>query len=725
VGEKLAFDSVIPFPLAIGVVAALAVGCVAAYVATARHRVSPAAQVALILFRLVALSAVALLLLRPAWLAEETIREKLGLVLLADASKSMSIRDGDGGRSRAEVAAAILRLCGPQRRLLAQKYHFSEYQFDRSISDLAPNAYKADGDVTAIGDALALSRRQVTVGNVAGAVLLTDGANNFGRDPDVVARDFGSRKIPIYPVVIGKSEIGEAIKDVKVTSLDLGASAFARSVVPVTADLRFVYCDGEKVKVSLRVDEKTVEKKVLTVKGPDARQRVAFDFVPDTPGSRKITVDAKPVKGEIITTNNSISSYLHVLTGGLKVLYIDRPRSEFKFLRQAFAEGKDIQLTVVATLGEAVERPKTRQEWKRFDAVLVGDVPSSVFSLSQLRNLERAVSQNGIGFGMIAGTRNFSAGGYARSPVAKLLPVTLGGETPFRGEYRLRFTPGGLGHFMVRLDSDPDANRKAWAEVRPLSGGIAFSGTKPGAHVLAYGPDNQPILVVQQYGKGRTMAFAADTTWRWAFAEKDTKKFHRRFWRQALLWLGDKEGLGRANVWVGLQSLRVIKGEQMDIRAHVEDSLGRDVPDAKVKGKVVLPGGKTVPVVFRFSEDQYVCSYRPATAGDYQIRVSAYGLDGAPLGDDMVKFLAYVPEVELERPAANPEAMKRLAALSGGRLYTAETAGELFKELALRDASIEIKRTEPQPIWSGRWVLYVFLAALTLEWIVRKLNRLV
>ncbi|MEW6359143.1 MAG: glutamine amidotransferase [Planctomycetota bacterium] len=719
------FDSAISLPLAVAVVMALAAGCVGAYLVPVRQPLSPIARAALILLRMAIVAMAALLLLRPAWLKEETIREKLGLVLLADASRSMSVLDGVGGRPRYEAVKNILRLSSSQRKRLAERYHFNEYQFDRSISDLALDGYAASGNVTAIGDALTLARQQVTVGNMAGVILLTDGANNFGRDPDAVARDFGSRKIPIYPVVIGKEEVGEAVRDVKVESLDLSSSAFARSMVPVTAEIRFVYCQREKVKVVLQVDDKPAGEQVVSVAGPDMTHRVDFAFTPDTPGPRKITVRAEPVKGEIITTNNSMSSYIHVLTGGLKALYIDRPRSEFKFLRQAFAEGKDIQLTTVTTLGEKIAAPKSQADWKQFDAVLFGDVPADVFSLSQLRALELAVSQNGIGFGMIAGARNFSAGGYARSPVAKLLPVTLEGETPFQGEYRLNFTPAGLGHFMARLDKDPEANQKAWAEVRPLAGGIQFSGAKPGAHVLACGPKNEPILVVQQYGKGRTLAFAADTTWRWAFAEKDTKKFHRRFWRQVLLWLGDKEGLGRANVWIGLQSLRVVEGEQMEVRVHVEDSLGRDVSDAKVEGEIVPPDGESAPLSFRLSEDQYVAPCRPAKAGDYQVKVKAYGPDGALLGEDMARFLAYVPEVELERPAANPAAMARLASLSGGKPYTAETVQDLFKELLSRDASIEIKRTEPQPIWSSRWVLYIFLAALTLEWIVRKTQRLV
>ena len=278
---------------------------------------------------------------------------------------------------------------------------------------------------------------------------------------------------------------------------------------------------------------------------------------------------------------------------------------------------------------------------------------------------------------------------------------------------------------MLLLEEPPEANKKAWEELRPLAGGIQFGSVKAGAHILATGPNNQPILVVQQYGKGRVLAFAADTTWRWALAEQNTAKYHKRFWRQVVLWLGSKENLGRANVWIGLQSLRVVKDNPIEIKAHVEDSLGRRIPNAKIQAEVTPPKGSATPLRFAFQEDAYVCPYRPPLVGDYNITLKVFGPDGKALGEDAAKFVAYLPDVELEDPAADPDCLRRLAAASGGAFYTADQACQLFQELADRDATVAVKRTQPRPLWGSRWVLSLFLIALALEWTLRKVCKLV
>ena len=50
---------------------------------------------------------------------------------------------------------------------------------------------------------------------------------------------------------------------------------------------------------------------------------VDFTYTPDTPGEFKVTLEAVPQPGELVTTNNQLSSFVQVLKGGLHVLYIE------------------------------------------------------------------------------------------------------------------------------------------------------------------------------------------------------------------------------------------------------------------------------------------------------------------------------------------------------------------------------------------------------------------
>ena len=72
---------------------------------------------------------------------------------------------------------------------------------------------------------------------------------------------------------------------------------------------------------------------------------VKFSYTPDTPGEFKLTLEAVPQPGELVTTNNRLSSFVQVLKGGLHVLYIEGDlRVEQKFLRRSLDASRDIKV---------------------------------------------------------------------------------------------------------------------------------------------------------------------------------------------------------------------------------------------------------------------------------------------------------------------------------------------------------------------------------------------
>ena len=48
---------------------------------------------------------------------------------------------------------------------------------------------------------------------------------------------------------------------------------------------------------------------------------VKFSYIPQVPGEHKLTLEAVEQPGELVTTNNELSTFVNVLKGGLNVLY--------------------------------------------------------------------------------------------------------------------------------------------------------------------------------------------------------------------------------------------------------------------------------------------------------------------------------------------------------------------------------------------------------------------
>ena len=49
---------------------------------------------------------------------------------------------------------------------------------------------------------------------------------------------------------------------------------------------------------------------------------VALHYTPRKPGEYKVTVRVEPREGELVTTNNEVSTFVTVRAGGIKVLYL-------------------------------------------------------------------------------------------------------------------------------------------------------------------------------------------------------------------------------------------------------------------------------------------------------------------------------------------------------------------------------------------------------------------
>ncbi len=175
----------------------------------------------------------------------------------------------------------------------------------------------------------------------------------------------------------------------------------------------------------------------------------------------------------------------------------------------------------------------------------------------QQTDLEQIV-KDGAGLLMIGGQNSFAPGGWAKTLVAKVLPVNLAPVTP--AQINTKFVPeltaagkihpifAGIGDYFI----SPEGSSAATAQQVPaLSGCVAIAGAKPGASILAVHPsekiDNAPALVlaVQQYGKGRSAAFVADTTWHWNLFLRGMKQNspYNRFWGQMVRWLASQEQL--------------------------------------------------------------------------------------------------------------------------------------------------------------------------------------
>ena len=131
-----------------------------------------------------------------------------------------------------------------------------------------------------------------------------------------------------------------------------------------------------------------------------------------------------------------------------------------------------------------------------------------------------------------------------------------------------------------------------------------------------------PLLVSQEYGSGRVIAFAGDSTWRWVM--HGFASAHKRFWRQIVLWLAHKDQMAEGSVWVQLDNTRYFPGNRVDFTAGAQSPQNEPITDAEIKAEVVNPEKKRSAAVMIGKDDLKTGTFRDTLSpGDYAIEVTA------------------------------------------------------------------------------------------------------
>jgi hypothetical protein len=444
------------------------------------------------------------------------------------------------------------------------------------------------------------------------------------------------------------------------------------------------------------------------------------------PGEHKVTLavsEIEPKKGELVESNNEISTFVTVLKGGLRVQYLDGGVGSFEptFVCRALDKSPQIKVDFSYVRGPLAdgEPGSALFDHSRYDVFMLRDLPRSWIPDAALKRLADAV-ESGAGLVMLGGRQSFGPGGYAGTPVAELLPVSIHpGDRQIDGSLALLPTPQGVQHFVMRLGSEPETQRN-WQSLRPLEGASSFSGVKERARVLAESSNQLPLIVAQDFGQGRTMAIAVDTTWLW-WENEASLRHHRRFWRQVILWLAKKEQAGEDRVWVDLGKRRIAAGESLEVAAGAEDDQGNPILDASFEATITSPEGNPVPLKLLPQGDRVRGTFWGSNqAGDYQIAVTARR-EGEEIGSTRVlKFLVYEDDTELTAPAADLSLLAQMAQLTGGQYVQPERLPGFLEELRRQDLHLNVERLTQYRLWDNWPFFLAFVSLLTAEWAMRK-----
>jgi len=706
-----------------------------AYVIVRRARQSLPRRMKLLLLgpRLGALALVLFCLLQPVVIVPSVVPHTATVAIVVDDSLSMRIPDVEG-RSRAEAVRALLATDGPFWRALAAKFAVRVF----TLSGEAP-AVQAATPRTDLATGLERALASLQGEPVAAVILISDGAHNAKRDLSTVLPLFAARRIPLYALGVGQERIE---RDVELVRVNVPRRVLKGS--SVKADLLLRCGRGLDRRVTVRVleGERTLQAKPIECASETGTTAVALEFSPLETGGHRYAFVVDPQPREVIVENNRLEAIVEVRDEVARVLYIEgEPRWEYGKLRAAVADDEQLNLvSVVRTArgkfyrqgvesGEELVKgfPERPEELFRFKGVILGSVEAGFFTREQLEWMEAFVARRGGGLLMLGGRRSFSAGGYALTPLADVLPVEVRRERAEGADevavYAPKLTEAGREHPITRLKTDPVANERAWRTLPRVTVPEVFTRAKPGALVLLEGEKAshagaRPILLVfHRYGRGLGLAFTPSDSWRWQMEMESSDLSHETFWKQLLRYM---VSFAEEPVTVRTDADAYEVGDEAPLRVEVRDELFRPVSHALVEVNVSTPRGTTERVRVEPSpenEGEYVGALRVSEPGLYRLRVRAQQADRV-LGEAEVQLAVREPDREYRGAGQNVELLKWLARETGGEYHPIADARALVPELEYSAGAHSVRVTKE--LWDMPIIFLLLVALLSFEWALRR-----
>ena len=726
------------FPVS-AIIIALAAAVVLGAITAWRYLPRRTPNVVLFFLYVLILLAMGWCLLLPGFKNAVSQLRKPRFLIALDTSQSMTLTPTKDVPSRWDTAQAALKQ--PWLQALAGECEIEIFPFAAEVGENLPlskaTALKPEGTATRLRDTLKKIADRSAGLNVAGLLLLSDGADTREALDDWTGAE---RPFPIYTLRPEPPGGWQQEPDLRIDAV----TTSRRVTVGWKSEFK-VKVSGQGTRgapVTVQIFENGELRTEMPTQIPDegGERELAFEFEHAKVGVFTYRVFVPPLPGEKNKEDNEYALNVEVVDARNRLLYVEGiPRWEYKFLRRTLLEEQQISPIIFFTGSDGtphggtpvgnVTADMTPQQLAYFKIVMLGNIDAKELGDARAKNLVKFVEDGG-SLILLGGTKAWTAGGLVQTELGKTLPVhstnvkTIEGDKPMP----VKLGESARGHPAFAGDA------ALWQNIPPVLSVFTGFTLSPGAETLvtaetAQGP--QPIVVTQRFGQGKVTAILTDSLWRWQLGPEAGKaKPYERFWKQLISWLLPREeSLEKMRLEVFADRDQLFLGEAVELHARLgsenapkADSVEaritlpdkREIPYRMSPQLVTLPSGKSFP--------GHGYSFAAEEPGLYKV-VAAAKVKGETVTSEPFSFFVkpYSPET-VPRPA-RVEILQAISQVSGGQFF--ENLDALNSGLStLKLHATEEKSAEYRTLWREWPIVAGLMLMLTTSWSLRKFRNM-
>ena len=700
----------------------------------------------LIVFRTLGLLALFLSALQPTVSHDLVVPRRTELVVMVDTSKSMNIADigevllppdpQNANVANIEMTRSDALNLSLKRTLvideLARQYNVHLFTIDSFAAAVGQKQVAeriSEGEFTDLGSSMRSAFRQVE-GEIHAGVLISDGADNSIQSINAIVDEL---QTPLFTIGAGSTKPRQAAGiEIAVASVEYNKRIVLNERTTVRVNVYHQGFNGQ-LPVSLKFNQETLDSQTMSLSDNQKNNWLTLHFTPTSEGLFTYHIFITPQFGEQTVTNNTRKITIEVHQEETRVLYIaGEPSFDYKFIKKLIQEDPSLSFTGLVRFSP--DRAYRQGKWTEekgldlaeFQIVIFSNLVKDYLTGGQLEQLRKQVEEGGTGMIILGGPNVYADGGYSDTPLGALLPVVIESEqVGYKDvDYEVVLTSEGTEHPVFRFLSETGKNLEFWGAL-PSSCGLNFGlRPKPAASVLAKAKtksNTTPLILVQKYGRGRTLVLAGRYTWPWRETSAGRACFDR-FWGQALRWVAAREEIKvkegeQLRFWTDKDDYNA--GDEITMKALVTDEHGKLTSTNDLLARIIAPDKSETPInLLSINElGRYSGAFIARKQGQYEVEVTATREEFL-MAQARSRFTVGSTLAELDQAEMNEALLMAIASRSGGGYLPLKDIGKLPEKIQ-PGRRTELRRISEE-VWSHPYFLVLFFALVSTEWILRK-----
>ena len=534
--------------------------------------------------------------------------------------------------------------------------------------------------------------------NLAGVVLLSDGIVNQGISPTYANYNF-----TLYPVAVGDTV---PKKDVLVASLRYNKVNYSGSRFPLEVELQQEGFGGTAATVVLQENGKTIDRKTVTLAPNQPVQQVPFQVLAAGLGKRHYEVQVIPLQGEFTTLNNTKHAYIDVVKGKIKVLIAAAaPHPDISALRAAIETNENYETELYIPGLNTLKQ-------QDYDVAVLHQLPGRAVGGEDALALVR---QKNLPALYILGPQS-DLNAYNRLNVG--LNISASGQTD-------EVTAVASGNFTTfKL---PEAASERLLQYPPAHVPYGEVRVAPNTEVVLYQQvgrvrTSKPLLAVQTSGDKRNATLLASGTWQWRITEaanNEQPEVYNKLVTNLIQLLSAPRNKKRLNVYPTQEEYT--SSDEILFNAEAYNEALEPIYGQNITLRITGEDNETRSFNFANGENQSGVNIGTLSGGRYTYTASA-SINGQQQ-QDKGEFVVEELQLEALNAVADHNLLFQLASNTNSNLYYPSQLQQLEEDIRNSDHKDVIYSSEELvDLVDLKWLFFLILGLVCVEWFVRKYN---